>query len=102
MKFDFGVHIILRVHLIFIHTIATWSRGSSVSIVSGYELDDREIEVWSPAEAKDFSLTCVQTDSGAQPASCTMGTGDAFSGGKARQGRDADHSPPSNAEVEDE
>jgi hypothetical protein len=28
-----------------------------------------------------------------------MGTGGSFSGGKARPGRDADHSPPSSAEV---
>jgi hypothetical protein len=32
------------------------SRGSSVSIVSGYGLDDRAIEVRSPAEAKRFFL----------------------------------------------
>jgi hypothetical protein len=31
-------------------------RGSSVSIVSGYRLDDRAIEVPSPAEAKRFFL----------------------------------------------
>jgi hypothetical protein len=30
--------------------------GSSVSTVSGYRLDDREIEVRSPAEAKGFFL----------------------------------------------
>jgi hypothetical protein len=30
--------------------------GSSVSIVSGYGLDDRAIEVRSPAEAKRFFL----------------------------------------------
>jgi hypothetical protein len=30
------------------------SLGSSVSIVSGYGLDDRAIEVRSPAEAKGF------------------------------------------------
>jgi hypothetical protein len=30
--------------------------GSSVSIVSGYGLDDRAIEVRSPAEAKEFFL----------------------------------------------
>jgi hypothetical protein len=72
-----------------------WYVGSSVSIVSGYGLDDRAIEVRSPAGAKDFfSNLCVQTASGAYPASCTMGTG-----GKARSGRDADHSPPSSAEV---
>jgi hypothetical protein len=35
---------------------------------------------------------CVQTGSGAHPASCTMGTGGPFPGGKARPGRDADHS----------
>jgi len=45
---------------------------------------------------------CVQTGSGAHPASCTMGTGGPFPGGKARPGRDADHSPPSSAEVENE
>jgi hypothetical protein len=68
--------------------------GSSVSIVSGYGLDDRAIEVRSPAGAKDFSSSlCVQTGSGAHQASCTMGTGGPFSGGKARSGRDADRSP---------
>jgi hypothetical protein len=77
--------------------------GSSVSIVSGYGLDDRTIEVRSPAEAKDFpSSLCVQTGSGAHPASCTMGTGGPFPGAKARPGRDADHSPPTDAEVENE
>jgi hypothetical protein len=71
--------------------------------VSDYGLDDRAIEVRSPAGAKDFSSSlCVQTSSGAHPASCTMGTGGLFSGGKARPGRDADHTPPSSAEVVNE
>jgi len=71
--------------------------------VSDYGLDDRSIGVRSPAEAKDFSSNlCVQTGSGAYPASCTMGTGGLFPGGKARPGRDADHSPPSSAEVMNE
>jgi hypothetical protein len=35
------------------------SRGSSVSIVSDYGLDDRAIGVRSPAEAKDFPLTSI-------------------------------------------
>jgi hypothetical protein len=70
------------------------SRGGSVSIVSGYGLDDRAIEVQSLAGAKDFSSTlCVQTGSGLHPASCTMGTGDPLPGGKAQPGRDADNSP---------
>jgi hypothetical protein len=77
--------------------------GSSGSIVSGYGLDDRTTEVRSPVEAKDFSSNlCVQTGSGAHPASCTMGTEDPFPGGKARPGRDADHSPPSSAETVNE
>jgi hypothetical protein len=43
--------------------------GSSVNIVSGYGLDDRTIEVRSPAEGKDFSSSlCVQTGCGAHPA----------------------------------
>jgi hypothetical protein len=76
------------------------SRGSSGSLVSDYGLDDWAIEVWSPTEAEDFSSSpCIQTSSGAHPASCTMGTGGPFPGGKAQPGRDADHSPPSSAEV---
>jgi hypothetical protein len=79
------------------------SRVSSVSIVSDYGLDDQAIGVRSPAGAEDFSSSlCVQTGSGAHPASCTMGTGSPFPGGKARPGRDADHSPPGSAEVVNE
>jgi hypothetical protein len=79
------------------------SRGSSVSIVSGYGLDDRAIGFRSSAGAKDFSsILCVQTGSEAHPASCTMGTGGPFPGRKVRPGRDADHSPPSSAEVKNE
>jgi hypothetical protein len=71
--------------------------------VSDYGLDDRAIEVRSPAEEKDFSCSlCVQTDSGAHPASCTMGTGGPFPGAKARPESDADHSEPSGAEAENE
>jgi hypothetical protein len=66
-------------------------------------MDDRGIEVRSPAEAKDSSCSlCVQTGSEAYPASCTMGTGGPFPRAKARPRRDADHSPPSSAEVENE
>jgi hypothetical protein len=79
------------------------SRVSSVGIVSDFGLDNRAIGVRSPAGAWDFSSSLfVQTDSGAHPASCTMGTGGPFPGGEARPGRDADHSPPSSAEVVNE
>jgi hypothetical protein len=61
--------------------------GSSVSKVSDYGLDDRTIGVRSPAEAKDSSSSlCVQTGSGAHPASCTMGTGGPFPGAKRGRG----------------
>jgi hypothetical protein len=63
------------------------SRGSSVSIMSVYGLDDRAIGIRSPAGAKEFSSSlCVQTGSGARPASCTMGTGGPFPGAKRGRG----------------
>jgi hypothetical protein len=53
--------------------------------------------------SEDFSSSlCVQTDSEAHPASCLTGTGGSFPGGKARPGRDADHSSLSSAVVENE
>jgi hypothetical protein len=46
-----------------------------------------------------FSLLhIVQTGSGVHPTSYKMGTGGSFPGVK-RQGREADHSPPTSAEV---
>jgi hypothetical protein len=57
------------------------SRGSSVSIVSDYGLDDRQGQ-------KIFPIQWVP--------------GRPFPGGKARPGRDAGHSPPSSAEVKNE
>jgi hypothetical protein len=65
--------------------------------VSDYDLDDRGS---IPDRGRGFfSIPSIQTGSGAHPASYLMGTGGSFPGGKARPGRDADHSPPSNAEV---
>jgi hypothetical protein len=71
--------------------------------VSDYGLDDRASGVRSPVGAEDFSSSlCVQTSFGVHPDSCPMGTGGLLPGGKARPGRDADHSPPSSAEVVNE
>jgi hypothetical protein len=71
--------------------------------MSNYWLDSRVIGVRSPAEAKVFSSSlCVQTGSGAHPATYTMGTGGPIPGGKAQPGRDTDHSPLSSAEVVNE
>jgi hypothetical protein len=58
---------------------------------------------FDPRRAEDFSSSpCAQTGSGAHPSSYPMVTGGSFPGGKARPGRDADHSPPSSAEVKNE
>jgi hypothetical protein len=55
--------------------------------VSDYGLDDRDDRGSIPGGAKDFSsILCVQTGSGAQSASCTMGTGGPFPGGKSAAG----------------
>jgi hypothetical protein len=71
--------------------------------VSDYGLEDLAIEVRSPAEAKDFSSSLnVQIFSGVHLVSCPMYTGGPLPGGKERLGRDADHSPPSSAEVMNE
>jgi hypothetical protein len=67
---------------------------SSGSIVPGYGLDDRGDRGSVPDKGKEFSSSlCVQTGSGAHPASCTMGTGGPFPRGKTRPESDADNSP---------
>jgi hypothetical protein len=59
-----------------LYILQSGSRGRSVSIVSGYTLEDQAIEVRSPARAKDFSSNlCIQTGTGVHPVSYTMGTG---------------------------
>jgi hypothetical protein len=73
---------------------------SSVGIALDNGPDDRGSRVRFSAGAGNFSLHHrVQNGSGAHPASYPMGTG-ALSLGIKRQGREADHSPPSSAEVE--
>jgi hypothetical protein len=61
------------------------------------------IFTWLSTARSEFesqkSVVLTLTGSEAHPASCTMGTGGPIPGGKARSGRDADHSPPSSAEV---
>jgi len=68
------------------------SRVSLGSILSDYRLDDRGS---IRDRGKGFSSSlCAQTSSEAHSASYPMGTG-----GKAWPRCDADHSPPSSAEV---
>jgi hypothetical protein len=69
--------------------------------VLGYGLDDRGSRVRFPEGAGNFYLHHrVQNGSGAHPASYSRGTRGSFPGVK-RLGREADHSPPSSAEVKE-
>jgi hypothetical protein len=62
----------------------TKGRDSSVGIALGYGLDDQGSMVRLLAGAGNFSLHHrVQNDSGAHPASYSMGTRGSFPGGKA-------------------
>jgi hypothetical protein len=71
--------------------------------VSDYGLDDRAIGVRSSAGAKDFSSNlCVQTGSEPTQPPVQRVPGVLSPGVKARPGRDADHSPPSSVEIENE
>jgi hypothetical protein len=84
-------------------TVPHWSRVSSGSIVSDYGLDDRAIGVRSPAGAEDFFLASVYRSAlGPTQPPVQWVPGVLFPGVKARPGCDADHSPPSSAEVENE
>jgi hypothetical protein len=77
------------------------SRDSSVGIALGYGLDDRGSRVRFPAGAGNFSLHHrIKNGSVAHPASYQMGTR-GLSMGVKRPGREADHSPPSSAEVKE-
>jgi hypothetical protein len=83
---------------------ATWLKKLHVLIDSliGIGLDDRGSRVQFSAGAENFSLHHrVQRGSGAHPASYPMGTG-TLSLGVKRPRREADHSPPSSAEVKNE
>jgi hypothetical protein len=74
-------------------------RGSSVIIVSCYGLHDRAIEFRSLVEAKGFLPLVSVSRPVLEPIQPLVQW---VPGAKARPGRHADHSPPSNAEVENE
>jgi hypothetical protein len=65
-----------------------------------YQTENKGVQF--PAGANNFSLRHhrVQTGSGAHPTSYPMGNGGSFPG-VMRLGREADYSPPSNAEVKE-
>ena len=67
--------------------LAKGARDSSVGIATSYGLDGPGIE----SRWRTRFSAAVQTGPGANPASCTMGTG--FFPGVKRPGRGADHPP---------
>jgi hypothetical protein len=73
-------------------------RDSIVGIATGYGLGERGVRVRVPVGSRIFTSPIMQTGFGAHPTSYTMGTGGSFPGLK-RPGREADHSPPANAEI---
>jgi hypothetical protein len=75
-----------------------WSRDNSVSIATGYGLEDGGLEVRVPVGQKFSFVHVAQTGSGVHPPFYTMGTGD-LSPGVKRSGPEADHAPPASAEV---
>jgi hypothetical protein len=78
--------------------VSLGSRDSVVGIATGYELTTKESEFES-GYGQEFSLLrVVQTGSGVQPASYPMSAGGSFPRVK-RQGREADHWPPTSAEI---
>jgi hypothetical protein len=77
------------------------SYDSSVGIALGYGLDDQGSRIRFLVGAGNFSLHhCIQNGSGAQPASYSMGAR-ALSLGVKWKEHEADHSPPSSAEVKE-
>jgi hypothetical protein len=69
-----------------------------VGIATGYGLEGQGVGFRVPVESRIYTSPIVQTVSGVHPTSYTMGTGSSFSWVK-RPEREADHSPPTSAEV---
>jgi hypothetical protein len=63
-----------------------------------FGLEDREVGVRVPVDQEFSLLHIVQTGSGVHPTSYRMGTGGPYLGVKW-PGSEADHSPPTSAEV---
>jgi hypothetical protein len=71
-----------------------WSRDSAVGIATGYGLDDRGVGVRVPVGSPKSSRPALGST---QPH--IQWVPGALSPGVRRQGREADHSPPTSAEV---
>jgi hypothetical protein len=91
----------VSLHVTTLHATSCKSRSSSVGIALCYGLDDRGSRVRFTTGAGNYSPhNRVQNGSGAHPASYPVGTRGSFLAVK-RPGREAVHSPPSSAEIEE-
>jgi hypothetical protein len=99
--YSFIIYLFIYVFIIYLFVVyLTMSRVAQwvKCLATGWTI--QAIGVRSPFRWKDFFCSlCAQTGSAAHPASCPMGTGGPFPRARARPGSDADHSPPSSAEV---
>jgi hypothetical protein len=83
--------------LYFYYFLPVWCLGSAVGIVS--RLRDGQSEIQILAEVGNFCLLQkVKTSCGTHPALYSVGTRDCFAGVKQLR-HEADHPPPSSAEV---
>jgi hypothetical protein len=87
-------------HLIRLHSLYADNIHSHnvVRIATGYGLDDRGVGVRVPVETRIFSST-RRPDSHCGPLSLLFTGYRGLSPGVKRQGREADHLPPTSAEV---
>jgi hypothetical protein len=76
-------------------------RDSSVGIALGYGLDDWGSRIRFPAEAGNFSFHTASITAMGSTQPLFQWVSGALSLGVKRPGREADHSPPSSAEVKE-
>jgi hypothetical protein len=75
------------------------SRDSSVGIATGYGLDDRGVRSSSPGRVRNLLFYTSSRPALASTQPPIQWVPRALSPGVKREGREADHSPPTSAEV---
>jgi hypothetical protein len=92
---------LVAVHHILSHLCNFPSRNCSVGIALGYELDDRGSGVRFPTGLGIFPFATASRTALEPTQSSIQWESEALSLGVKRRGREADHSPPSSAEVKE-